>query len=480
MKGNRSIFVLLASLASFAAGCGVRHPDAVLILTQIPIRDSESPVLVGDLDARYPSGSRVVVVNPANRRLLRILSDGLDSAGQPVLAPDGERVLFSGKPQAGGPWQIFESSTAGGRPRQVTHAPSGAASPVWLPGERFAYCCPVPGKDRREPSDIYVQSILDVASERLTFATGCISDLTMLADGRILFVGSFRPDSSEESSGLYTVNNDGTELTAFAATQVRSARFHRPRQLDDGRVVFLSERCVATGVERVAEQVDMARPFSSRRHFEPELEGQVGSIEPGYEGELLVALQRTQIGRGSISYGIFALPADGSGHAELRFDDSRWHDVEAVACHPRRPPMGRVSTVNRASNRAQLLCLDANFSDDAAPSNGAARAASIRVLAQGHHESSEVLGVASVQEDGSFLLEVPADRALGFETLDRDGRVIRHVAPLLWLRPGEMRACVGCHEPHNRSPQNFRPLAVRQPPTLIGLEAELVGLQSKR
>ena len=79
------------------------------------------------------------------------------------------------------------------------------------------------------------------------------------------------------------------------------------------------------------------------------------------------------------------------------------------------------------------------------------------------------LGEVPVQADGSFLAEVPADMPLGFETLDENGRVLRREAPMIWVRPAENRSCIGCHEPHNRSPHNHRPLAVNAPIPCLGL-----------
>jgi hypothetical protein len=38
------------------------------------------------------------------------------------------------------------------------------------------------------------------------------------------------------------------------------------------------------------------------------------------------------------------------------------------------------------------------------------------------------------------------------------------------VRPAENRSCIGCHEPHNRSPYNHRPLAVNAPIPCLGLK----------
>ena len=80
-----------------------------------------------------------------------------------------------------------------------------------------------------------------------------------------------------------------------------------------------------------------------------------------------------------------------------------------------------------------------------------------------------------LRADGSFLAEVPADTPLGFESLDADGRVLHRLAPSLWLRPGENRSCLGCHQPYNRSPRNLRPIAASFPPILLKEKPQTVA-----
>src|ERR1039458_5947186 len=117
-----------------------------------------------------------------------------------------------------------------------------------------------------------------------------------------------------------------------------------------------------------------------------------------------------------------------------------------------------------------ILCLDANYTRDASEKGGATPASTrVRVLAETSPGNVCALGEVPVQADGSFMAEVPASLPLGFEALDENGRVLRREAPMLWVRPGENRACIGCHEPGNRSPHNHRPLAVSVPVPCLSL-----------
>ncbi|MDR2763277.1 MAG: HEAT repeat domain-containing protein [Planctomycetaceae bacterium] len=56
------------------------------------------------------------------------------------------------------------------------------------------------------------------------------------------------------------------------------------------------------------------------------------------------------------------------------------------------------------------------------------------------------LGVIPLLSDGSFAVEVPADRLISLQVLDGDRNVVGN--QLIWMsvRPGESKGCIGCHE----------------------------------
>ena len=70
-----------------------------------------------------------------------------------------------------------------------------------------------------------------------------------------------------------------------------------------------------------------------------------------------------------------------------------------------------------------------------------------------------------VEADGSAHFVVPANRNVYFEALDARHREIQRMRSVVCLKPGERRACVGCHEPRTTSPPNLLPLAATRPPT---------------
>ena len=76
-----------------------------------------------------------------------------------------------------------------------------------------------------------------------------------------------------------------------------------------------------------------------------------------------------------------------------------------------------------------------------------------------------ILGTVPLRADGSFYVEVPADRFLHVQVLDADRRVVGNQQIWMYTRPGETRSCVGCHEPPDTTagPRGFVPTARQTP-----------------
>jgi mono/diheme cytochrome c family protein len=62
------------------------------------------------------------------------------------------------------------------------------------------------------------------------------------------------------------------------------------------------------------------------------------------------------------------------------------------------------------------------------------------------------LGDVPVEPDGSAHFRVPADTAVYFQLLDEDRMELRRMRSFISFQPGEMRACVGCHETRGVAP----------------------------
>ena len=60
--------------------------------------------------------------------------------------------------------------------------------------------------------------------------------------------------------------------------------------------------------------------------------------------------------------------------------------------------------------------------------------------------AKRILGTVPVNDDGSAMFRVPARVALQLQALDKDGMAILTERTFNYVHPGEVRACIGCHE----------------------------------
>ena len=80
--------------------------------------------------------------------------------------------------------------------------------------------------------------------------------------------------------------------------------------------------------------------------------------------------------------------------------------------------------------------------------------------------NKRILGTVDIEADGSAYFEVPADRFLYLQLLDKNGMMVQSMRSGMIARPGELNGCVGCHESRLDSipPLAYTPEAMQKPP----------------
>ena len=81
------------------------------------------------------------------------------------------------------------------------------------------------------------------------------------------------------------------------------------------------------------------------------------------------------------------------------------------------------------------------------------------------------LGTVPLSPDGSFFVEVPADTPIAFQMLDGEGRPQLNEMSWIFVRPGETRSCIGCHESRGTAPPSVgkgAQAAMARPVKLVG------------
>ena len=87
---------------------------------------------------------------------------------------------------------------------------------------------------------------------------------------------------------------------------------------------------------------------------------------------------------------------------------------------------------------------------------------SMSILLDESHK--RILGEVPIEADGSVHVKIPSMRAVYFQLLDKDRKLIQTMRSSTHVMPGEMRGCLGCHSTQtNVAPPRKPALALRKP-----------------
>lgn len=389
----------------FALGA-LSLPAAPIVFTQT--RGAEPPRLA----LRTPDGQ------------FRVLSQGFHSATDPEVYFDGTRILFAAKRQPADPYQIFEMNADGSAVRQITHTTADCRQPVYQ-SRIFTLDEPKPWDQVAYVSNGSLHSVkLDGTDhQQLTFTPTQDSDPLILPDGRMIYASQSR---------FVGVNLDGTDYALFlnragrtpAVTAQRTVLFVEP----NGRLA----------------SVYLDRPLHTYRSLTTAADGVFQSPSGLPDGQFLVSRKT------NATYGLVRFDPKTKTSTPI-FDSPDFDDIQAKLVAPRPLPDGRGSVVDEREPTAKLYCQSVFTSDQPKVASAAKR---IRVLTP-----TATLGEVDLEDDGSFHLQIPANRAVKIQLLDAKGELLR-ASNWIWARNKESRGCIGCHEDPELSPENREAKAV--------------------
>ena len=413
----------------------------------------------------------------------RVLVDaGVGMIGPATVSHDGGAIFFSMKP-AGEPFfQIHRISADGDGLRALTAGPFQHVDPEPLGDGRIAFS----------------SSRLGCREEYHGTRGGCLfsmnadgSDIRLLtptilsdtepkatADGRIAFARKdvFAQQGKNESA-IHVVRPDGSggvnllsadrpalgyDRRLAAEQNARWLRFYGfgcPAPLPDGRVAALSNYGLVVSGSGASVPRRVPAPFTP---FD---------ISAVPDGRLLCTAP------GLRTIGVLDL-RDGGFVPLFSSTERPVHAPVYLGRRPRPPtlatclppsPSGDRPPTGTLACRNVLLCRQTNVDTR--------RIKAVRIWegrpfaltptrADYVHVGAEAveLGTVPLAPDGSFCVRVPADRALAIQAVDAAGRSIIQAMTYVYVRPGERRSCVGCHEPRHSAPApGGRLLASRAP-----------------
>ena len=480
---NRRFGLCLSLLLALPAAAYAGELEAPLVFVQEPVEVAAC-------------GSRIALLRPDGERV--VLTEGFCAAADPTVSFDGERILFAGKLRRDDSWDIWQMDVDGSRKIRVTTGMGECREPVYLakaavdaPNFRdkvrwIAFTSTAPGvvdeQGRGPLTSLYAMSLTPVPGRgtvvwRTTHGLGGDVAPTVLADGRVLFSNWQR-----QGYALMTISWAGENLNPFFGSHDGSVSQLSACELPgQRRLVFIEDDGDARGRSGRLVEVSFRRPLHSRRVLS---QGEGGFRTPQGlpDGRLLVAH------RSGGAYGIFFFDEKKGKTGRPIVDDPAWNEVDPQPVVVRDEPVGRIPMVEFASvldvggfkEAGQLQCLNVYESDrDQVRQIRPGQVKKVR-LVEGLPLSPEEahrlvrqqqvqrddqawpppfvdtrpLGEAPVEADGSFYVNVAGDVPFYLETLDDDGEVLTSMRTWIWVRSGDQRGCVGCHEDKEMGPEN--------------------------
>ena len=474
----------------------------------------------------YHWGENLYVLSPVRpdgtvRNLTKLTGGAVQG---PELSYDARRIVFAMRKniKTDG-FHIYEIGVDGSGLRQLTRGNCNDVDPCYLPDGRIVFC-----SDRAGYREYYHQErsrviyVMDADGEtvrQITFNPNQDYAPLVLRDGQVLYA-SYRFYAQDGSSGplgherflqrietvLRTVRPDGSNDQLFYGAMrgsfyapvralpyaLHSQGWHprgnhvgvvtsQAREMPDGGFICITPAGL-THVETAIAPIDCERPVYPEvlnlaggeevyiHNFDPlNPVGRYTSPHPA--GGTWVFVSHAKWHQlGGAAYGIYLVDL-ATRTKVLVYDDPTFSDVDPIPVVPRPLPKALASQAPPETGPTGRIYCTSVFRSDLPYDRRAVK--SVRVIAALFQPLSinananfrtRILGTVPLEKDGSFYVEVPADTPLRFQLLDADGRALVHETAFTYVRPGETKGCVGCHETKNTLPLRTRPLATHHAP----------------
>ncbi|VGO19722.1 HzsA-related protein [Pontiella sulfatireligans] len=437
-------------------------------------------------------------------------------ARDPELSFDGGKIIFSMRKSIDDDYHIYEINIDGTGLRQLTFATGiSDIDPFYLVDGSIAFSATREPKfcmcNRHIMANLFRMDADGANIHQIGKSTLFEGHGSLMPDGRILYDRWEYVDRNYgDAQGLWTVNPDGSNHAVFWGNNTAS-----PGGVIDARIIPGTQLCLAifgschdrpwgalaiidrskgvdgrepvvrtwpaSAVELVKERIDKGYGFD---HFK--------QVRPRYEDPYPLSekyfLVSCMVGAGE-QMGIYLVDTFGN-EVLLHTEAPGCYDPMPIA--PRTRPNMKPSLLDFSKDTGHFYVQNVYIGTHM---EGVERG-SIKYLrivespekrnwthgkwgGQGtqapgmnwtNFESKRILGTVPVEADGSAYFEVPSDRFVFFQALDKDGMMVQSMRSGTIIMPGEVQGCIGCHE--NRVEDappvsGHNVLALKRPPSKL-------------
>ncbi|MBL7218696.1 MAG: NPCBM/NEW2 domain-containing protein [Phycisphaerae bacterium] len=489
-----------------------------------------APHIYDDYLPYRPGGGIYVIENPTapiDQHIVRAIIDpktpetlGVGVYRDPDLSFDAKRLVFAFKGEDGNT-SIYEIGVDGKGLKRLTNPgydcrdrkPSQGlygrgqhdVTPCYLPSGRIAFTSTRTGAHVMCFSN-YIDVLHTMNGDGSDIR--CISvnnqtefDPSVLPDGRIIYGRwEYIDKSALYMQSLWTVNPDGSNETAFFANNLA-----KPTAVLDARAVPGTDLVVASLTPHNGQAVGAIAMIDSKVG-KNSLDA-ITNFTPEYPKEMDQGLRRGPCDPWPLSKDVvlFANNAPSHGaHGVIELVDrfglrAVIHREPDLSCYapmlvkPRPRPRDVISLIQPGKPATfvvhdiykgltgiergrvkKLRVIETTARVSGIPRGGRWWNQAFLASWQGSYDIKYFLGLVPVEKDGSAYFEAPPGKAIYFQALDAEGRMLQSQRTFVQAAPGIARSCTGCHiKEDNAAPAvaTMRPMAARKAPAKLKTES---------
>jgi hypothetical protein len=461
-------------------------------------RHSYTGIHIYDTFYKWPPGGGgiYVVANPSAPRAewqIRPVIDpttpgtlGLGVYSHPELSWDAKKLLFCFKGEPSGSTSVYQINVDGTGLRRLSdptpscdgYKGSGGGqhdiAPAYLPDGRIVFLSTRPsGLVPCFNTGVAILHVMNAdGSDMHSISVNNVNefDPSVLPDGRILFGRWEYVDKNALTiQSLWTINPDGTQETAFYANNMVF-----PEAILDARAVPGSHQIVGTFAKHNAPPrgtialVDPrkgkndVRAIANLEYPDNPTRDTGDSCEPWPVTSDVFLYS----GRPAGQTRNVLMMIDRAGRRTVLLSEPEICLHSPMLVKPRPAPAAIVDTTDRRQKTGRFFVQDiyrglkgvrrgevkrlriVEETSRVSPTTmgGSPYNQVFLVSAALAFSVKNVLGVVPVEADGSAYFEAPSGRAIFFQALDAEGRLVQSMRTFVQASPGTTRSCVGCHE----------------------------------
>lgn len=406
-------------------------------------------------------GRKLYALRPARPKATPavLLDAGKQGAiGSPSVSFDGQQVYVAMAKEGDSFFHIYRVPVSGGPPQQLTDGTFHDIDPAELPDGRIVFTSTRIGsfEEYHNPPSRALFTMQPDGSNVQPLTSTPIGDNEpkVMSDGRIAFVRSDNFfDRAKVETQIHAIHPDGSagqteagaEVGADYGVRLRALGFGSPAPLPDGRLAVLSQMGNLVGRPGSLEQANRRLPAN------------LTDISPLPDGRLLCTVRKALAVLDPNTSQVVPIYQSSTG---------KIHSPVYLGPRPRPPVLASQVQPTRtepAPKTGFLFCQSVYRTRKTKADWGQVR--SIRVLGgvplttrSSHsyvvHAGIDVveLGTVPLAPDGSFFVEVPANMPIAMQAVDAEGRSELNEMSWIYVRPGETRSCVGCHNRRQSAP----------------------------